>query len=215
MLLWKKENQNLNKYPPNVHGLTGSIACGKTTVANLFKKNGIFVLDLDDVAKEVVKKGEKGLDLIVKEFGKNFLDKNGNLDRKKLGNLIFHNKSAKKKLENILHPLIFQKEKEIVFNYLKKNPDSIIIVDAALMIETGSFKRYNKIIVVYVPEELQIQRLMKRDNLSKEEAIKRIKSQMPIDEKIKFADFIIDNSNSLIETEKQVKKIIEELKNDN
>ncbi len=215
MPLWKKENQNLNKYPSNVHGLTGSIACGKTTVANFFRKYGVFVIDLDDVAKEVVKKGEKGLELIVKEFGKDFLDKDGNLDRRKLGNFIFNNKLAKEKLEKILHPLIFQKEKEIIFDYLKKNPDSIVISDAALMIETGSFKRYNKIIVVYIPEELQIQRLMKRDNLTKEEAIKRIKSQMPIEEKIKYADFIIDNSKSLDETEKQIKRIIEELKNDN
>ncbi len=208
-------HSNKFKYPSCVHGLTGSIACGKTTVANIFKKYGIFVIDLDNIAREVVKPGEPGLKLIINEFGKEFLTSKGELNRKKLGNLIFNDINAKKKLENILHPIIFNKEKEIILNYLKDHPNSIVIVDAALMIETGSYKRYNKIIIVYTPEDLQIQRLMKRDNLSYIEAKKRIEAQMSIEEKRKYADFIIDNSKSLEYTEKQVKKIIQELKNDN
>ncbi len=199
----------------NVYGLTGSIACGKTTVANLFEKYGIRVIDLDDVAKEVVKRGEKGLELIIKEFGKDYINEDGELNRKKLGNLIFSNKNAKKKLEGILHPLIFEKEREIISNFRKLNPLEPIIIDAALMIETGSYKRYNKIIVVYVDEKTQIHRLIKRDKLTYEEALKRIQSQMSIEEKKKYADFLIDNSNGLEYTEKQVKKIAERLKNDN
>lgn len=202
----------LFRYPSNVHGLTGSIACGKTTVANIFKKYGIYVLDLDNVARDVVKKGAKGLELIIKEFGDEYLLDNGELNRKKLGELIFTDKNAKKKLEIILHPLIFEREKQIINDYLTKFPDNLVIIDAALMIETGSYKRYNKIIVVYVPENIQIERLIKRDKLTYNEAEKRVKSQMPISEKIKFANFIIDNSKSIENTEKQVLKIIEELK---
>ena len=208
-------SSNHFKYPPNVHGLTGSIACGKTTVAKLFKENRIFVLDLDDVARKVVKPGEIGLNLIIEKFGQEYLTENGELDRKKLANLIFVNNEAKKRLEKILHPLIFEREREIVIGEIKKNPHNPIIVDAALMIETGSYKRYNKIIVVYVPEKIQIERLIKRDGISYEEAIHRIKSQMSIEEKIKYADFIIDNSKSLDYTEQQVKKIVMELKNGN
>ena len=209
-----KQQKNY-KYPPSVHGLTGSIACGKTTVANFFKKYGAFVIDLDDIAKEVVKPGKVGLKSIINEFGKEYLNEFGELDRKKLADLIFKNHEAKEKLEKILHPLIFQQEKKIIYNFLNENPNSLIISDAALMIETGSYKRYNKLIVVYVPEKIQIERLIKRDGISYEEAVHRIKSQMPIEEKIKYADFIIDNSKSLDYTEQQVKKILMELKNGN
>ena len=203
-----KENYN------KVFGLTGSIACGKSTVSEIFKKNGIYVIDLDYVARLVVEPGEKGYDEILKNFGSDFINEKGKIDRKKLGNLIFSDLEAKKKLEEILHPLIREKELEIIKKIRKMDNSTPIIVDAALMIETGSYKRYKKIIVVYVPEKLQIERLMKRDNLSFEQALKRVKSQMSIEEKIKYADYIIDNSKSLTDTERQVKKIIEELKSD-
>jgi len=193
----------------NVHGLTGSIACGKTTVAKFFIEFGIPVIDLDNVSREVVKPNSEGLNKIIQVFGKEYLNENGTLNRKKLGALIFNNKKAKQKLEQILHPLIFEKEKEIVYKY--KRP---VIVDAALMIETGSYKRYNKIIVVYVPEHIQIERLMNREKIDYNSALKMIRSQMSIEEKVKYADFIINNSNSIDETKNQVAKIAKVLMND-
>ncbi len=201
----------MNNYYKKVYGLTGSIACGKTAVAKIFKKLGIEVLDLDLVSREVVKKGEKGLDIIIKTFGKDYLDSNGELNRKKLGKLIFRDRNAKRTLEKILHPLIFEKEKEFVEHYRKKFGFQPLIIDAALMIESKSYKRYEKIIVVYVPENIQIERLMNRDKISFSEAMYKIRSQMPIEEKVKFADFIIDNSNGLDFTEEQVRKIAEVL----
>ena len=194
-----------------VYGLTGSIACGKTTVAKFFEKYGITVVDLDNVAREVVKKGEKGLKLIIEKFGKEYITDTGELNRKKLGELIFKDKKAKETLESILHPLIFKWERNFLENF-RKNSDTPIIIDAALMIESGSYKRYNKIIVVYVPEKIQIQRLMKRENLSFDEAVVRIKSQMSIENKKEYADFIIDNSKDLNYTEQQVRDIVEVLK---
>ncbi len=194
-----------------VYGLTGSIACGKTFVANIFKNFGIEVLDLDNVSREVVKKGEKGLELIIDTFGDEYLTKSGELDRKKLGHLIFRKRSAKRKLESILHPLIFEKEREFVRKYREKCGFLPLIIDAALMIESKSYKRYEKIIVVYVPENIQIDRLMQRDNITYNEALLKIRSQMSIEEKIKYADFIIDNSNGYNFTKEQVKSIVEVL----
>ena len=194
-----------------VYGLTGSIACGKTTVAKFFKKYGINVIDLDNVAREVVKKGEEGLELIIKKFGKQYITETGELDRKKLGELIFKDRKAKETLESILHPLIFKWERNFVENF-RQNSDAPVIIDAALMIESGSYKRYNKIIVVYIPEKVQIQRLMKRENISFEEAVIRVRSQMSIEKKKDYADFIIDNSGDLKYTEEQVKDIAEVLK---
>jgi dephospho-CoA kinase len=196
----------------NVHGLTGSIACGKTTVANFFKESGIPVIDLDNVSREVVKPGSIGLKTIIDTFGNEYLTTNGSLNRKKLGELIFNDKKAKKKLEQIIHPLIFKRKKEIIENLRGKYGEIPVIIDAALMIETKTYKNYNKLIVVYVPENIQISRLMKRDNLTYEEALKRVKSQMSIEEKIKFAHYVIDNSKDIEYTKKQVYKIAEELK---
>ncbi len=194
-----------------VYGLTGSISCGKTTVASIFKKFSIPVLDLDFVSRKVVKQGSQGYKQIIEVFGELYLDSYGNLDRKRLGELIFKDKEAKKKLESILHPLIFEYEKKFIYNYRKVFPDRPIIVDAALMIETGSFKRYSKIILVYIPENIQIERLMKRDSISYADAEIRVKNQISIEEKRKFANYIIDNSKNLDYTEAQVKKIAEEL----
>ena len=199
-----------NQYK-NVYGLTGSIACGKTAVANIFQKLGIPVIDLDRISREVVKRGSKGLKKIVTIFGKEFLTASNELDRKKLSNLIFANSNARKELEKILHPLIFEEEQKRVFNHKKNNPEKPLIIDAALMIETGSYKRYEKIIVVFVPEETQLKRLIQREKISKKEALKKIKTQMPAKEKIKFADYVIDNSRDLAYTEQQVVKITEEI----
>jgi dephospho-CoA kinase len=198
-------------YYKRVYGLTGSIACGKTFVAEIFKSFGVDVLDLDKVSRDVVKKGEKGLKLIIENFGKGFLDENGELDRKKLGELIFRDRNAKKLLEKILHPIIFEKEREFVKNHRNKYGFKPLIIDAALMIETKSYKRYEKIIVVYVPENIQIDRLMNRDNISYNDVLLKIRSQMSIEEKIKYADFIIDNSDGFEFTKKQVKDILEVL----
>ncbi len=196
----------------NILGLTGSIATGKSTVSRIFKKYGIPVIDADKIARDVVKKGSYGLKKIVDEFGKEYLNPDGTLNRKKLADLIFSNKEAKERLEKIIHPLVRRKEAEIIEKIREKDKDIPIVVDVPLLIETGSYKNYDKIIVVYVPESIQIERLMKRDGLAYEDALKRIRNQMNIEEKIKFADYVIDNSGSIEDTEKQVVKILEEIR---
>lgn len=188
-------------------GLTGGIACGKTTISNIFKKYGIEVVDADVVAREVLELPEV-LEEIRKEYGDSiFLE--DKLDRKKMRDTIFNNKENIKKLNSIVHPKvieIFQDE------YNKKNlKKEIVVFDIPLLFEVGLEKLCNKVLVVYVKEEIQIERIMKRDGSSRELAKKIIDSQMSLTEKIKIADYIIENSGTIDELENKIKVILAEI----
>jgi dephospho-CoA kinase len=176
-------------------GLTGSIAVGKSFVAGVLAELGCHVLDADDTAREVVAPGSAGLKRVVEEFGNEVLQSNGTLDRSKLGTLVFDNADKRGVLNSILHPFIIALQDDHLREWENKNPNGIAVVDAALMIESGGYKRFDKIIVVYCRPEVQLERLMARNNLSHEEALKRISAQMPQEEKKKFADYLIDTSD--------------------
>lgn len=190
-----------------VIGLTGGIACGKTTVSNILRKLGAVIIDADKLSREVVSKGSPTLNEIVFEFGASFLLENGELNRKKLAQLVFSNSEALKKLNQIIHPIIGQKIKnEIKWN--KENTNyHVIIVDAALLIESNLIKLVDELWVVTASEAIQIKRLNERDGLSESEARLRISSQMTLEKKKKFANKIIDNSASL----ERLSKIVESL----
>ena len=191
-----------------VYGLTGGIACGKSTVAKMLLDKGFPVIDADIVAREVVAPNTIGLQKIVEHFGADVLQADGSLDRKKLGDLVFQDSEARKKLESITHPRIFQNIASQLAEY-RKQGHSFAFVEAALMVETGSYRLYEGLIVVGCEEEQQIQRLMQRNDLTKEEAQHRIVSQMPISEKKKMADFYVDNSSSMEHLSLQVHQLIE------
>ena len=176
-------------------GLTGSIGVGKTFVASVFIELGCHVLDADQTAGEVVMPGTPGLKALVEEFGDDILATDGTLDRKRLGALIFADQSKRQRLNHILHPFIIARQDEILNGWEAEDPDGIGIVDAALMIESGGYKRFDKLIVVHCRPEVQLERLMLRDKLSREEALRRINSQMPQQEKQQFADYLIDTSD--------------------
>jgi len=176
-------------------GLTGSIGVGKTFVASVFIELGCHVLDADQTAREVVMPGTPGLKALVEEFGDDILATDGTLDRKRLGALIFADQSKRQRLNHILHPFIIARQDEILNGWEAEDPDGIGIVDAALMIESGGYKRFDKLIVVHCRPEVQLERLMLRDKLSREEALRRINSQMPQQEKQQFADYLIDTSD--------------------
>ena len=176
-------------------GLTGSIGVGKTFVASVFIELGCHVLDADQTAREVVMPGTPGLKALVEEFGDDILATDGTLDRKRLGALIFADQSKRQRLNHILHPFIIARQDEILNGWEAEDPDGIGIVDAALMIESGGYKRFDKLIVVHCRPEVQLERLMLRDKLSREEALRRINSQMPQEEKQQFADYLIDTSD--------------------
>ena len=176
-------------------GLTGSIGVGKSFVTSIFVELGCRVLDADQTAREVVMPGTAGLKALVEAFGEEILATDGTLDRKRLGALIFADQSKREQLNHILHPFIIARQDEILNGWEAEDPNGIGIVDAALMIESGGYKRFDKLIVVHCRPEVQLERLMLRDKLSRDEALKRINSQMPQEEKQKFADYLIDTSD--------------------
>ena len=176
-------------------GLTGSIGVGKSFVTSVFIELGCRVLDADQTAREVVMPGTPGLKAVAEAFGEDVLTTDGTLDRKRLGARIFADQSQRERLNHILHPFIIARQDEILNGWEAEDPKGIGIVDAALMIESGGYKRFDKLIVVHCRPEVQLERLMLRDKLSRDEALRRINSQMPQEEKQKFADYLIDASD--------------------
>ena len=176
-------------------GLTGSIAVGKSFVLDILRELGARTIDADAVAREVVEPGTAGLKAVVDEFGAEILKPDGSLNRPALGSIVFADEAKRHKLNSILHPFIIARQDETMRHWEKQTPDAIAVVDAALMIESGGYKRFDKLIVVHCRTQVQLERLMKRDNISREEAERRVKAQMPQEEKKKYADYLIDTSD--------------------
>ncbi len=188
-------------------GLTGSIATGKSTVEKIFKEFGIPVIDADEIVHKLLKEDRIKKELVGR-LG-NILDEEGEVDRKKVADIIFSNPEKKKEVENIIHPEVFNYIQRWIKEQEKSNPP-FVIVSVPLMIETGSYKNYDKIIVVYAPKELQLKRLIQK-GMSKEEALKRINAQMDIEEKVKYADFVIKNTGTLQDLKREVEKVYKQL----
>jgi len=184
-------------------GLTGSIAVGKSHVCDVFRELGCRVLDADQTARDVVRKGTPGLSKIVEAFGQGVIAVDGELDRRKMAAIVFADEEKRVLLNSIVHPLVFEEQDRWLSEREAEDPNGIAIVDAALMIESGGYKRFDKLIVVWCEPDIQLQRLKRRDRLSDDEAEKRVRSQMPQDEKKKFADFLIDTSGSFESTRVQ------------
>ena len=192
-------------------GLTGSIGTGKSFVSSVFVELGCHVLDADQTAREVVMPGTPGLKALTQAFGEEILNSDGTLNRKQLGAIVFNDEPQRQRLNHILHPFIIERQDEILNAWEAEDPDGIGIVDAALMIESGGYKRFDKLIVVHCRPEVQLERLMLRDNLSRDEALRRINSQMPQEEKQKFADYLIDTSDGFELTRSRSVQIYQEL----
>jgi dephospho-CoA kinase len=193
-------------------GLTGSIAVGKTFVCEIFRELGAVVLDADKTAREVVEPNTRGWQLIVDNFGETVLQSDKQIDRVKLGAIVFADEAKRQVLNSIVHPLVFEAQNQWLVEQETINPENIAIIDAALMIESGSYKRFEKLIVVWCRPEIQLARLMERNNLSEEEALKRIKAQMPQEEKKRFADFLIDTSEGFEASKNQTIEIFNQLR---
>jgi dephospho-CoA kinase len=175
-------------------GLTGGIGSGKTLAASFFKELGAYVLDADLICRNLVEPEQPAWKEISENFGKEVFTASGKLDRKKLANIIFKNPQKKRILEGILHPKVFEIE-ELKYEAIRKEyPNALVIVDAALLIESGNYKKMDKIIVVNLDEKNQIDRIISRSQLSLDEVTTRINNQIPSEEKVRYADFILDNS---------------------
>jgi dephospho-CoA kinase len=187
-----------------VIGLTGSIASGKSTVSRELKQLGYQVIDCDEINHTILLNGNIGYTNVLAEFGPDILDENNEIDRKKLGNIIFNDKTLKEKLNQILHPLI----KDIVKEEIDKVVDGIVFLDCPLLFETDFHELCNLKIVVYVNMDMQISRLMERDGITFPEALKKIYAQMSLDEKLSLADYVIDNCHSLGDLDWQIKQLL-------
>ncbi|OME24869.1 dephospho-CoA kinase [Paenibacillus odorifer] len=185
-------------------GLTGGIASGKSTVSALLVNKGARLVDADVIAREVMLPGHKVLAAAAKQFGKEILFSDGTLNRAKLGEIVFQDPVALQTLNNLTHPAIRQEIKNRMYSMEQEEPKRLIIVDIPLLFESGLETLFHEIVVVYVPREVQITRLMERNRLSLEEAEARLNAQMDIEQKRNKADYIIDNSGDLAYTEQQV-----------
>ena len=190
-------------------GLTGGIASGKSTIANMLKNEGITVIDADVESRLAVEQGEEAYDHIVNHFSKSILLEDGSINRAKLGEIIFNIKEERMKLNEIVHPAVRKRmlqKKESAEN----NGEAIIIMDIPLLYESKFTELVDKTLLVFVDEDIQLQRLMERNHYSKQEALGRIHSQMPLADKKRLADVVIDNNGSLEQTELQLKNVLSE-----
>jgi len=188
-------------------GLTGSIASGKSTVSKMFNDLDIPVVDADKLSRDVVEPGEEAYEEIVKQFGDNILLKDKTINREKLGSIIFADEEKRKQLNNIVHPAVRKamlKEKDALI----EAQEECIVLDIPLLYESNLTHYVEKIIVVYVDEEIQQERLMKRNGYTEEKAKQRIKSQMPVKEKASLADAVIDNNGTINESYEQLLSLL-------
>ena len=188
-------------------GLTGGVGTGKSTVSRMLRDLGCLIIDADLLAREVVEPGEPAYDKIVAAFGKQILEADGQLDRKKLGTLIFADPAKRKRLEEFTHPEIRQRQAGILAELTTEGFEGIVIFDAALLLETGGAKNMNRLVVVYADEATQLRRLMLRDDISEAEAREKIRSQTPLSLKVKQAHYVVDNSGTREETERRVREV--------
>jgi len=193
-------------------GLTGSIASGKSFVSGVLAGLGCHVVDADGLARRVVEPGTPGLRAVLEEFGSEVLSADGTLDRARLGALVFGDQRRRETLNSILHPLIIAEQDAALRRFEEKDPRGIAVVDAALLIESGGYRRFDKLVVVHCRPEAQLERLMRRNNLSREEAERRVAAQMPQEEKLRYADFSIDTSGSFEETRARTEEVFKELR---
>ena len=192
-------------------GLTGGIASGKSTVSEAFARLGAKVLDADEVAREVVLPGKPAWTKLRHTFGSDFFHPDGRLNRSKLRRLVFADPEQRSRLNAIVHPEVMR-EIDFRFEQLTSSAEhAVVLVDVPLLIEVGVANRFDKVVVVYVNESVQVMRLMQRDGLSREEARQALSVQIDLREKAKKADFVIDNSGTPGETQAQVEKVWQEL----
>ena len=194
-------------------GLTGSMGAGKTQTASLFQELGAYILDADAICRVLVKPGKPALNKIAEYFGNDILMMDGTLNRDKMAKIVFSDPIKKKVLEKILHPKVFEEEQRVYKNIRAKQPNALVVIDAALLIESGNYKKMDKILVVTCKKEKQIQRLSKLGTWSRKDIEERILSQMAAEDKIKYADYVIHNDGTLIDLKNQVNSVFQELSN--
>lgn len=191
--------------------LTGGIASGKSVVADILEQLGCYVHRADKVAHELMEPGKSAWKKIAAHFGQTILNEDKTINRAKLGAIAFSSEKERKFLNEALHPLVLEKKKEVISRLEKEGKYKIFVSEAALTLEAGYGQFFDKIVVVYCQQEVQIKRLMERDRINRQEAIKKFKAQMPPEEKLKQADYVIDSSGSVRKTVEQTERVFRNL----
>lgn len=193
-------------------GLTGGIASGKSLVGRVFRDMGAHLIDADRIVHCLLERNEQAWKEVLDHFGQDILLPNQEIDRRKLGEIVFNDEEQRAWLNRCLHPKVFEAFLVSVRNLRNRPPDTIIVLDAALLIETGYNNKMDRTVVVYANLEQQLERLTQRDSFSKEQSLARIRSQMPLNEKRGHADYVVDNTGTREQTERQARDIFCKLK---
>jgi dephospho-CoA kinase len=192
-------------------GLTGGLACGKSFVGKLLEEMGAHLIQADELGHRVLALDGEAYEPVIEEFGTAILQPDGRIDRHRLAAMVFGNPARLEKLNAIVHPAVYRLQQSIEREILAADPRAIIVVEAAILIETGTYKNYDRLIVVSCTEEQQIERATSREGLSREDVRARLSRQLPLEEKRKFADFVIDTSGTKEETALQTRAVFEKL----
>jgi dephospho-CoA kinase len=193
-------------------GLTGGLASGKSFVGRALADLGCLLIQADELGRQVEEPGGEAYDGIVKEFGKDILTPQGAIDRRRLAALVFHDPERLKRLSALVHPAVKARERQLQEDFARRHPGGIAVTEAAILVETETYREYDKLIVAVCRPEQQIERAMSRDGLTREEVMDRVRRQMPLDEKRKHADFVIDTSGSKEDTLAQTRAVYNSLR---
>jgi dephospho-CoA kinase len=188
-------------------GLTGGLGSGKSFVGAALSGLGCYLIQADELGHKVLLPGGEAYDDVVNEFGEAILDDEGMIDRRRLAALVFKDPERLEKLNSLVHPPVIRREQALESDIARRDPEAITVVEAAILVETGSYRRFDKLIVASCTPQQQIERAMRRDGLSREEVLARLSRQLPLEEKIKLADFVIDTSGSKEQTLAQVRDV--------
>jgi dephospho-CoA kinase len=192
-------------------GLTGGIASGKSLVRGYFEELGARTIDADQVSRDLVSPGSEAWSRILAAFGPDYLNPDGTLHRRRMAETIFTDSAKRHRLEQILHPLIGNEIAARIQRFGEEDPGAVVVVDAALLVEIGSHEDFDRLVVVYADERTRVNRLMARDHLTRHEAFQRILAQMPLEEKLELADFVIDNTGSPQDTRREAMRVYNHL----
>ncbi|PYT31013.1 MAG: dephospho-CoA kinase [Acidobacteria bacterium] len=193
-------------------GLTGGLACGKSFVGQALVGWGCHLIEADQLGHEVLRPAGEAYADVVREFGREILNPGGTIDRKRLAAQVFGKPERLARLNELVHPRVIRQEQELMDQFARLDPNGITVVEAAILIETGSYTRFDRLILVECDQELQISRALKRDNGDRSEVLARLERQMPVEEKRKFADYVIDTSGSKEETLSRVREVYDSLR---
>lgn len=192
-------------------GLTGGLASGKSFVGRALANLGCLLIQADELGRQVQEPGGEAYDGIVREFGREILTADGSIDRRKLAGIVFHDPERLKRLNALVHPLVYERRRKIEEDFARSHPDGVAVTEAAILIETGSYRDYDRLIVATCRPDQQVERAMARDHLTREEVLDRMRRQMPLDEKVRYADHVIDTSGPKEDTLAQTRAVYESL----